>query len=136
MSSDNGIYIGCFPTADGAKQYRVAHAQNIEDVGDDYYPDTDPSTRCNIRSPEALDAFRSIVFGGPEVRVFDNYDAALAYANEWAESFSILEYGVSDLPFLRPFVQMDREDVRKILDAAWKKYWKLERRRKKAKMLK
>lgn len=130
MSADNGIYIGKFPTGPSTYEYRVAHAQNIEDVGDDYYPDTGEATK-SIRSPEAIDAIRSLVFGG-DVKVFGKLEDAYEYAEKWSESFSVLEYGIVELPFIRPFVAMAEKDARKILDAAWKKYWRLDRRRKKA----
>ena len=34
MSSDNGIYIGSFPTINGGVEYRVIHAQAIENCTD------------------------------------------------------------------------------------------------------
>lgn len=37
MSADNGVYIGIFPTANGDKEYRVTHAQAIDNVECDEY---------------------------------------------------------------------------------------------------
>lgn len=36
MSADNGIYIATFPTDNGGEEYRVTHAQAIENVEDEY----------------------------------------------------------------------------------------------------
>jgi hypothetical protein len=107
MSADNGIYIGSFPTQDGSTEYRVIHAQAIENV--DY------------GSTQEQDAYRFLYFGGAEVFKTLDETAALAEAHRQeaeilADPFcAVLEYGVNTLTFDRPLVMMTEDEAEKIL---------------------
>lgn len=87
MSADNGIYILVTkkPGSDTEKEYRVAHAQAIENI--DYGTDEDK--------------MNSLVqyFGGPRVGYFDNRIDAIVYAHNTAQSYSVLEYGVQEIDY-------------------------------------
>lgn len=98
MSADNGIYIGRFPTADGGMEYRVIHAQAIENV--DY------------GTEEEQDLYRVLYFGSDSTHppsVFTSRDEAYDYAHLIAEGYDILEYGVSELTFSRPLIPLSVE---------------------------
>ena len=69
MSSDNGIYIGSFPTINGGVEYRVIHAQAIENCDDN-----------PLWSQEVSDATRVLYYG--ESAVYTDKNSALKRANE------------------------------------------------------
>lgn len=95
MSADNGIYIAKFPKAEGGFEWRVIHAQAIENCDDS------PNY-----SQELTDAYRTVYFAGAES--FDTEEAADAKARQMeaevlADDFCpILEYGVCSFEFDRP----------------------------------
>ena len=99
MSADNGIYIAEFPKEDGTIEYRVAHAQAIENV--DY------------GTTQEQDAYRAAIFG--EARCFSNKDDAILFAHKEEESYDILEYGVSRIRFDRPLVNMTKDQIKDVL---------------------
>ncbi len=93
MSADNGIYIATFPTGKGDKvEYRVIHAQAIENVGN---PDDLWHERC-VREYFA----NAMVFSNKH----DAIVAAYALARDIAEE-GPLEYGVVLCVFAKPYSQ-------------------------------
>ena len=92
ISADNGIYIAEFPTLDGSREWRVIHAQAIDNL--DYYPEGSPEEAREIIE----------YFGTDSARIFSNLDAALKAAFELEDEIlnddfcPILEYGVCRLP--------------------------------------
>lgn len=115
MSADNGIYIGKFPKGlahnDQGEdciyydtfEYRVIHAQNIED--------------CEYGSTQEMkDASLCDYFGEDRVvKIFSDRRDALLFAHDWAKEFDILEYGVSEMEFDRPLVQMTKGQINEVL---------------------
>lgn len=107
MSADNGIYIGVFPTEGGEVEYRVIHAQAIDNV--------------DFGSTQEQDAYRASYFGGPNVFATKDKTAALLEASRKADEITsddfcgILEYGIQTLPFDRPLVSMTQEEIKTVL---------------------
>jgi len=95
MSADNGIYIGKFPRTDGGIEYRVVHAQAIDNVD---YGDT-----------EHQDLYRVLYFG--KAPVFSDADSAWEVARICSKNYDILEYGVSELEFDRPLLNLSVEEA-------------------------
>lgn len=102
MSADNGVYIGCFPKSEGVTEYRVIHAQNIEDV---YYGDA-----------ETQDHWRVVYFGSAEP--VDARDVAWKKACDLADTIDVLEYGVCEIQFDRPLIDKTVEEANRWLNAA------------------
>ena len=105
MSADNGVYIAEFTNEDGSKEYRIAHAQAI----DNCFPlDSHP---CGPKAAD-LDAKCSIVlyFSGSEAYT-DQREARLD-AFELAEKYDFLEYGISEIHFDFPFPDMTQAEAR------------------------
>lgn len=82
MSADNGIYVGCFLS----NEYRVTHAQAIENIGDqgEFIP-------CYV-----VQYFKN-------AKVFNTQIEALTYAHELTKEYYILEYGVNCIYFNHTF---------------------------------
>jgi hypothetical protein len=105
MSADNGIYIGIFPEQDG-KEYRVIHAQAIENLNFD--PDTD-------------DGFNSLwvcmlYAQAPE---FFSYSDAMNHVFEiereiMSSMCPVIEYGIVDIDFQYPFEWYVRKLAEKV----------------------
>ncbi len=108
MSSDNGIYCASFPKLDGSFEYRVAHCQNIEEC----FPG------CSL-SDEMIDLLIVIKFG--DSKVFDNKDDATTLAFDMAKECTVLEYGVCELDFDKPFPAMTVEEANKKFNDFWDK---------------
>ncbi len=112
MSSDNGIYILETPRRDDPKlfEYRVAHAQAIENV-----------IQQNARWADIQPAYAVLYFG--DSTVFDNKSDALLEAGSIEDKIleddfcPIVEYGICevDLPFDGPFPDMTMDEARKAI---------------------
>lgn len=79
MSADNGVYIAKFDSG----VYRVAYAQAIENVYE------------NADDKEAAKAMHSLYFG--DSPIFTECKLAVDYANQLADTYEYLEYGVVTL---------------------------------------
>lgn len=106
MSADNGIYVASFPTIHRSLEYRVAYAMAIENVdhGDE----------------RSQDLHRAAIFGNAST--FADRSQALLHAHELAHEYDTLEYGVSDLIFDRPLLDISREDLKKEMDDMYRSY--------------
>lgn len=108
MSADNGVYIAEFPTTTGGKEWRVSHCQNIEDCDD----------------PELGEACLVLKFGQSEVHA--NYTEAEKKAFELEKKIlsdnmcPILEHGVQDLQFDKPFPTMTEEEADRKIEESFK----------------
>jgi hypothetical protein len=84
MSADNGIYILEFPTENGEKEFRVAHAQAIENItwdvpyGWDYHPE------------EIVIYFGSV----SNAARFTHEKDAIEYAYKKIKELYVCEYGI------------------------------------------
>jgi hypothetical protein len=107
MSSDNGIYIGVFPTHDGLKEYRVIHAQAIDNC--DY---------SGVVPDSITDLYIVAYFG--DARTFPNQSKAWTHARKLAEEYTVLEYGVSEIKFDRPLIAISQDEASKLLEEYWK----------------
>ena len=109
MSADNGIYIAEFPTSTGGKEWRVVHCQNIEDCWDQELGEA------------------SIVLKFGRSKVHTDYIEAEREAFKIADEIlsdsmcPILEHGVQDLEFNRPFPTMTEEEA----DQKVRKFFKI-----------
>lgn len=107
MSSDNGIYVGTFPTPSGEKEYRVIHAQAIDNV--------------DFGDQEMQDYTRVSYFGS--AISFGTLDLAMEeagfLANKVLDDCGLLEYGISVLHFERPLINKTVEEA----DVWIKKKW-------------
>lgn len=92
MSADNGIYVATFPTRDGGREYRVAHAfaSVIDELGTELYT-----------QHEERDAIVSIF----KDHVFSNKVNALSYA-EKLEQQDYTEYGLVSVEFDTPYGEL------------------------------
>jgi len=115
MSADNGIYIARFVGSDGNYEYRVAHAQAIENCD---YSDRYPK--------QFIDATRVLYFG--DSKVYKSHEEALERAREIErelvdedpyEMFYI-EYGICDVCYDTPFPDMSMEEANRIVDEFWR----------------
>ena len=109
MSSDNGIYIAEFPTANGKKEYRVAEAMAIDNCDLQWMPLSPERT-------EMEDAYRMSYFG--DCVPFATLAEATKEAQHIYESMGyrpLLEYGICCLHFSRPLVDMTPEESKDIL---------------------
>lgn len=79
MSADNGVYIAKFDSG----VYRVAYTQAIENVYE------------NADDKEAAKAMHSLYFG--DSPIFTECKLAVDYANQLADTYEYLEYGVVTL---------------------------------------
>ena len=86
ISADNGIYIAEFPTLDGSREWRVIHAQAIDNL--DYYPEGSPEEAREIVE----------YFGTDRARIFGDSDSAFKAAFEMQDEYGWTEYGVCTLP--------------------------------------
>lgn len=107
MSADNGIYVASFPNKDGGKEFRVAHAQAIENTTLNFMPNGENKTKLQ-------DAYRVLIFG--QSAVFANRDQALQKAAEVEDeimnsNYAVLEYGICFLDFDRPLVDLTYEEA-------------------------
>lgn len=107
LSSDNGVYVGEFPTQSGEKEYRVIHAQAIENVdfGDQEMQDY---TRVSYFG-------NAISFGTLELAV----EEASFLANKVLDDCGLLEYGISILKFDRPLLNKTVEEAEALLEKKW-----------------
>lgn len=106
MSADNGIYVGTFPTQ-GGKEYRVIHAQAIDNV--DY---GDQEMQDNTRVAYFGDA---VSFGNLD----DAMEEAKFLADKEIKETGILEYGISILDFERPLLNKTVEEADAWLKVKW-----------------
>ncbi|QQG42772.1 MAG: hypothetical protein HYW15_00965 [Candidatus Giovannonibacteria bacterium] len=90
MSADNGVYILATKGSEGKKEYRVAHAQAIENLW--YKPDF-PKEK-----PELSLEYVSVLFGDCR-RVFNDQKLAEGYALHILDEVGYAEYGVQLLDF-------------------------------------
>ena len=67
------------------------------------------------RSQEMKDASLCDYFGEDRVKIFSDRRDALLFAHDWAKEFDILEYGVSEMEFDRPLVQMTKGQINEVL---------------------
>lgn len=90
MSADNGIYVLSTLSNSGSREFRVSHAQAIE----------------NIEEPEPYDSYymHALFNDSP---IFSSKDEAFTYAfqmyNDAIKSFGIVEYGVCLISLERKF---------------------------------
>lgn len=107
MSADNGIYIGVFPTGAGEREYRVIHAQAIED--------------CDYGNEEMQDHYRLVYFGS--AKATPSRDEAWSLAREMADEilsdYGVLEYGVSETHFERPLISKTVAEANEWLLHKW-----------------
>ncbi len=107
MSADNGIYLGEFPTHEGGVEYRVIHAQAIDNV--DY------------GTQEEQDYTRVSYFGC--VPAFSDIEAARKEAFRLEEKImretGVLEYGVCSSKFDRPLLKVSPEEAEVWLQKKW-----------------
>lgn len=90
MSADNGIYILPSPK-DGKIEFRVAHAQAIENI--DYDP-----------------LYEVLLF--KNAPVFQTYKEAIVYADKLAEDYDFLEYGIGVLDERKsPFLHLTEKEA-------------------------
>jgi hypothetical protein len=113
LSSDNGIYLGEFPTLDGGKEYRVVHAQAIENV--------------DFGDPDMQDHTRVSYFGNAHsYRTFvPAWEEAHRLANDIINDSGLLEYGIQLLEFDRPLINKTMEEADAWLDKKWKEEFPL-----------
>lgn len=104
MSADNCIAVGSFPTKDGGKEYRVIHAQGIENCDDDpFCPD------------HITDATRFLYYG--EAESFLDEASANKKAQElYNNDGGFIEYGIMLIEYNRQLPDMSKEDAVKIVD--------------------
>lgn len=105
MSADNGIYIGKFPTADGKVEWRVAHAQAIENCDDGY------------ELVGETDAWRVLIFGRSES--YASEEEALQRAKTLADEVDYTEYGICSVDFNRPLLSISVEEAERQLNGVW-----------------
>jgi hypothetical protein len=110
MSSDNGVYIGCFPMADGSTEYRVIHAQAIENCNESQWV-----TR------EMADACRVLYYGDayPYPTIAEAQQEAERIYNEIMsdEFYAVCEYGICEIDYDRPLPgNMTKEEAIAIFD--------------------
>ena len=90
MSADNGVYILVTRGSRGKKEYRVAHAQAIENLFSEF--SDDPRGVLNVE-------YAHLLFG--KSRVFTDMKLAGGYAqriyDEWMDAFGIVEYRIVTL---------------------------------------
>lgn len=90
MSADNGIYVLSTLTENGNREFRVAHAQAIENI--------------EVREPFGS-YYMDAIFGNSEV--FSDSAKAFEYAiqlhNQIMNDFGIVEYGICQMHFDRKF---------------------------------
>ena len=114
MSADNGVYIGWFPTADGGVEYRVIHAQAIDNTEDsDQFPN------------ELTDAYIVSYYGDAEVYTNEddaNKKAVEIYKDIMNDDFgcAIIEYGIQIIEYPRPFPKMTKQEAMDYEDQYWK----------------
>ena len=107
MSADNCVAVASFPTIDGNKEYRVVHAQAIENCDDD-----------SRWQQKLTDAMRVSYFG--KSIVYTTEAAALSRAKEiydeiMADDFCpICEYGIISIAYDRPFPTMTQKEAEDI----------------------
>jgi hypothetical protein len=99
MSADNGIYIAKFPTTTGGVEYRVTHAQAIENTDYEEY------VRSYFEDAAAFD------------NVSEAREHAFALEAEiLADDYCpILEYGICSLEFPKPLTEYPKAPATKEL---------------------
>lgn len=107
MSADNCIAVGEFPTKGGGKEYRVIHAQAVENL--DY------------GTQEMQDYTRVAYFG--DATSFKGELEAMVEAERLAEevinSAGVLEYGIQMFFFDRPLLNVSMEEADEWLRKKW-----------------
>ena len=101
MSADNGIYVGRFLKNEGGFEYRVIHAQAIE----------------NCEYEELAQAYQVLYYGNSEVYDNEHYawiEAEKLYDEIMESDCRICEYGIHMLTYDKPFPTMTREEAEKI----------------------
>lgn len=103
MSADNCIAIGEFPTKDGGKEYRVTHAQAVENL--------------DFGGQEEQDYTRVCYFG--DAKVFGDEELAMEEAERLAEATPVLEYGIQLFFFDRPLLDVSVKEANAWLKKKW-----------------
>lgn len=103
MSADNCIAVGEFPTKDGGKEYRVAHAQAVENL--------------DFGGQEEQDYTRVCYFG--DAKVFGDEELAMEEAERLAEATPVLEYGIQLFFFDRPLLDVSVKEANAWLKKKW-----------------
>jgi hypothetical protein len=106
VSADNGCYCSRWIAKDGSYEYRVAHAQAIE----------------NCDYGELADAYRVLYFSSSEV--YDNRKEALDEAIRLYDDLPICEYGICEIDYDVPFPFMTYREAEEVLDTYWKDFMK------------
>lgn len=102
MSSDNGVYILPSPKKNGGLEYRVVHAQAIE----------------NIDYPGLEEPYEIMYFNRSET--FDDREEAIKVAHQIAKHINPLEYGVQILPEREHyFPEMTEDEAKLKLNMSW-----------------
>jgi hypothetical protein len=113
MSADNTIAIGWFPTLEGGVEFRVIHAQAIENTEDcpvvpneltdsyivSYYHSSEVYTNEDDANKRAVEIYKDVM----------NDDSGMAY----------IEYGIQIIEYPRPFPKMTVEEANKYQDEYW-----------------
>ena len=99
MSADNGIYILITPVSTGsiAKQYRVVHSQNIEEI----CWDKQAKKLADTIQPEML--MERFGNASPFSDECVAYKRAFKMARDIRDEGAPLEYGVSEIEYDKPF---------------------------------
>lgn len=105
MSADNSIVIGIFPSKNSQREYRVIHAQAIENCDDR------PDLPAKI-----TDCYRIIYFADANVKTFNNADDAWECAYNLETEIGYVEYGIRQTTFDRPLINVSCEEANKIID--------------------
>lgn len=118
MSADNGIYIGKFPRANDPTifEYRVIHAQAIENCDDD------PSGKF----PNWLtDAYVVIYYGNAPTHFTEReaLDIAGRMLAKVDTEDGICEYGICSIEYTRPMKSISYEQAKSLVDGYFDDCW-------------
>ncbi len=121
MSADNGVYIGRFPGVGSSVEYRVIHAQAIENCDDSgNRPEThDQAFEGHAQDREIVDWNRVSYYGN--AKTFSNHAEAFTEAQKLADDIlsdeycPILEYGICDIVYDRPLLDLTVEEANRKL---------------------
>jgi hypothetical protein len=122
LSSDNGVYIGRFPVDNrgcsgfAGYEYRVIHAQAIENC--DFSTDF---------PQELTDASIVEYYGNVKPTHYREEawkEAQKLYDEIMSSDFPILEYGISEIVYTRPFPKMTIKEAQKVSNDYWDNFQK------------
>jgi hypothetical protein len=117
MSADNGVYILETLAPNSGKEYRVIHAQAIENI---FYFNPE---RGYIQGDEGDDVELVLYFGNSEI--FHSEDDAWHESLKMADEIEnddwggYLEYGISAIRLNKVFPTMTQEEAKQKYDARW-----------------